>query len=81
MQVKVGIHESMIEKVRPGLRAIVTLPDRTLEAEVTSVASVTRPAGWWTGQRRQVRHDYRFADRSMTETRHERGGGGDTCRA
>lgn len=49
MQVKVGIHESMIEKVRPGLRAIVTLPDRTLEAKVTSVASVTRPAGWWTG--------------------------------
>lgn len=49
MQVKVGIHESMIERVRPGLRALVTLPDRDLEAEVTSVASVTRPAGWWTG--------------------------------
>jgi multidrug efflux pump subunit AcrA (membrane-fusion protein) len=49
MQVKVGIHESIIERVRPGLKAIVTLPDRTLEAEVTKVASVTRPAGWWTG--------------------------------
>ena len=49
MQVKVGIHESMIDRVRPGLKALVTLPDRTLEAKVTKVATVTRPAGWWTG--------------------------------
>lgn len=49
MQVKLGIHESVIERVKPGLRAIVTLPDRTLEAKVSEVASVTRPAGWWTG--------------------------------
>ena len=49
MQVKLGIHESVIDRVRPGLRAIVTLPDRTLEAKVSEVASVTRPAGWWTG--------------------------------
>jgi multidrug resistance efflux pump len=49
MQVKVGIHESIIDRVRPGLQALVTLPDRTLQAEVSSVAAVTRPAGWWTG--------------------------------
>ena len=49
MQVKVGIHESIIEQVRPGLTAIVTLPDRTIEAKVSKVSSVTRPAGWWTG--------------------------------
>ena len=49
MQVKVGIHESIVDRVRPGLKAIVTLPDRTLEAEVSDVASVTKPAGWWTG--------------------------------
>ncbi len=49
MQVKVGIHESIIDRVRPGLKARVTLPDRTLEAKVSTVASVTRPAGWWTG--------------------------------
>jgi hypothetical protein len=49
MQVKVGVHESVIQRVRPGLRAIVTLPDRTLEATVSKVAAVTRPAGWWTG--------------------------------
>ncbi|MBM79425.1 MAG: hypothetical protein CMJ78_02370 [Planctomycetaceae bacterium] len=49
MQVKVGIHESIVDRVRPGLKAKVTLPDRTLEAKVSDVASVTRPAGWWTG--------------------------------
>lgn len=49
MQVKLGIHESVIDRVKPGLKAIVTLPDRTLEATVSDVASVTRPAGWWTG--------------------------------
>lgn len=49
MQVKVGIHESIVEKVRPGLSATVSLPNETLEANVSSVAAVTRPAGWWTG--------------------------------
>ena len=49
MQVKLGIHESVIDRVKPGLNAIVTLPDRTLRANVSEVASVTRPAGWWTG--------------------------------
>jgi multidrug efflux pump subunit AcrA (membrane-fusion protein) len=49
MQVKVGIHESIIERVRPGLPARITLPERSLDGEVESVAAVTRPAGWWTG--------------------------------
>ncbi|MFK8115447.1 MAG: efflux RND transporter periplasmic adaptor subunit [Rubripirellula sp.] len=49
MQVKLGIHESVIDRVRPGIKAVVTLPDRTLEAKVSEVASVTKPAGWWTG--------------------------------
>ena len=49
MQIKVGIHESIIQRVTPGLAAKVTLPDQILEAKVSTVASVTRPAGWWTG--------------------------------
>ena len=49
MQIKVGIHESIIDRLKPGLSATVTLPDRTLDGRVSSVASVTRPAGWWTG--------------------------------
>ncbi len=49
MQVKVGIHESIVERVTPGLVAKVTLPTKTLQAQVSSVAAVAKPAGWWTG--------------------------------
>jgi len=49
MQVKVGIHESIVDRIKPGLAARITLPDETLDGEVSSVALVTRPAGWWTG--------------------------------
>ena len=49
MQVKVGIHESIIDRIEPGLAARITLSDKTLDGEVVSVAPVTRPAGWWTG--------------------------------
>jgi len=49
MQIKVAIHESMIDRIKPGLPARVKLPDRTLNTEVSSVAEVAQPAGWWTG--------------------------------
>jgi multidrug efflux pump subunit AcrA (membrane-fusion protein) len=49
MQVKVGIHESIVDHVTPGMAARVTLADKTLEGEVSFVSPVTRPAGWWTG--------------------------------
>jgi HlyD family secretion protein len=49
MQVKVGIHESVVDRVKVGLRARVMLPDRELTAKVSAVATVTKPAGWWTG--------------------------------
>ncbi len=49
MQVKLGIHESIIDRIKPGLPAKVTLQDSTVMGKVSSVAEVTRPAGWWTG--------------------------------
>jgi HlyD family secretion protein len=49
MQVKVGIHESIVDRIKPGQATRVTLPDKTLDGKVSSVASVARPAGWWTG--------------------------------
>ena len=55
MQVKVGIRESFIDRMKPGLKARVSLPNRILEGEVSSVASVTGPAGWWNGN--TVRYD------------------------
>ena len=49
MQVKVGVHESVVGRIKSGLLARVTLPGKSLEGEVSSVASVAAPAGWWTG--------------------------------
>ena len=49
MQIKIGIHESILKRITPGLEAKVTLPDRTLQGKVISVAKVARPAGWWSG--------------------------------
>lgn len=49
MQVTVGVHESIIDRVTQGLEAKVSLPDRELAGEVDTVATVTSPAGWWTG--------------------------------
>ncbi|GAB5440383.1 MAG: hypothetical protein Fues2KO_07320 [Fuerstiella sp.] len=55
MQVKVGVHESVLKRVKPGQPARVIMAEGELQGEVTSVASVTKPAGWWTGN--QVRYD------------------------
>ncbi|MFN3192997.1 MAG: efflux RND transporter periplasmic adaptor subunit [Aureliella sp.] len=49
MQVKVGIHESMVDRVRVGQKAVISLAEGELEGEVVEIAAVARPAGWWTG--------------------------------
>ncbi len=49
MQVKVGVHESMVDRVRKGMTANVTLNRTKIVGKVSSVARVAKPAGWWTG--------------------------------
>ena len=49
MQVKVGIHESIIDRVKSGMDSNITLNREVLLGEVTYVAEVAKPAGWWTG--------------------------------
>jgi HlyD family secretion protein len=46
MQVKIEIHESVIDRIKPGLAARVRLPNKTLTGEVDTVSSVTAPSGW-----------------------------------
>ena len=55
MQVKVGIHVSKVDRVRIGMPARVRLQEETLQGSVDSIAEVTRPAGWWTGN--MVKYD------------------------
>ncbi len=49
MQVKVGIHESKVDRLQNGMPAKIQLQDLQLHGEVSEIAEVTRPAGWWTG--------------------------------
>ncbi|MCR9292420.1 MAG: hypothetical protein NXI32_06860 [bacterium] len=49
MQVKVGIHESIIDRLESGMESNITLNREVLSGEVTYVAEVAKPAGWWTG--------------------------------
>lgn len=49
MQIKVGIHESIVDRVKVGQKVRVELPDRVIRTEVATVASVASPAGWWNG--------------------------------
>ncbi|MBP88876.1 MAG: hypothetical protein CMJ64_19545 [Planctomycetaceae bacterium] len=49
MQVKVGIHESKVDRIKTGMPARIALQDVTIDGTVFSVASITKPAGWWTG--------------------------------
>ncbi len=49
MQVKVGIHESKVDRLKVGMSAQIHLQDLTLPGNVSEIAEVTRPAGWWTG--------------------------------
>ena len=55
MQVKVGVHESKVSQLRQGMRAEVQLQDSDLVGQVSDIAEVTRPAGWWTGN--MVKYD------------------------
>ena len=55
MQVKVGIHESKVDRLCIGMPAKVQLQDLALDGEVSEIAEVTRPAGWWTGN--MVKYD------------------------
>ncbi|MCA9128214.1 MAG: efflux RND transporter periplasmic adaptor subunit, partial [Planctomycetales bacterium] len=55
MRVKLGVHESIVKRVKNGLNAIVTLSEGVLDGVVSEVASIAKPAGWWTGN--QVRYD------------------------
>jgi len=49
MQVRVGIHESVVDRIKPGMIARITIPGKSFDGEVTSVAPVTHPAWWGTG--------------------------------
>ncbi|HBE67631.1 MAG TPA: hypothetical protein DDW52_05725 [Planctomycetaceae bacterium] len=55
MRVKLGVHESLVKRLMLGQATKVTLTDGKLDGSVSEIASIAKPAGWWTGN--QVRYD------------------------
>ncbi|MEM7476895.1 MAG: hypothetical protein AAF483_18070, partial [Planctomycetota bacterium] len=55
MRVKLGVHESLVKRVVLGQETRVVLTEGILDGSVSEVASIAKPAGWWTGN--QVRYD------------------------
>jgi multidrug efflux pump subunit AcrA (membrane-fusion protein) len=49
MQIKVGIHESVIDRMSQGMTANVLLNRKPITGSISYVAPVAEPAGWWTG--------------------------------
>jgi hypothetical protein len=47
MQVKIGIHQAKIDRVKTGLKARTELQGHTVNGEVISVATMSKPTGWW----------------------------------
>lgn len=55
MQVKVGLHESVIDRVSTGMDVSVRINDLTMDGKIKSVAVVAEPAHVWNGN--MVRYD------------------------
>ena len=49
MQGKGGRHESKVDRLKVGMPARVTMLDQGIDGKVKEIATVTKPAGWWTG--------------------------------
>ncbi len=47
MQVKVGIHESKVRQLKPGMPARIEIQDGEHVGEIISVAKQASPTGWW----------------------------------
>ena len=59
MQVKIGVHEAVVDRIKNGMAARVTLADGSTTGKVSEISSVTRPASWWTAN--EVRYDTRVS--------------------
>jgi HlyD family secretion protein len=49
MQVKVGVHEAKIDRVKKDMKAKLHLLGTIQDGTVDTIASVTKPTGWWNG--------------------------------
>jgi len=53
MQLKVNVHESKVELLKPGMRARITIQDQDWQGEVVSIANRAEQSGWWSGSAKE----------------------------
>ena len=49
MQVKVGIHESKVDRLRKGMPCRVQLQEGYVDGQIAEIASISKGGGWWNG--------------------------------
>jgi HlyD family secretion protein len=49
MQVKALVHESKVDRLRRGMRAVIKIQDRELQGAIASIANQPEPGSWFTG--------------------------------
>lgn len=49
MQVKVLVHETKVDQLRPGMRARIKIQDREFKGEIKSIANQPEPGNWFSG--------------------------------
>lgn len=55
MQVKVGIHESKVDRLEIGMPCRIQLQDGFADGHISEIASVSKGGGWWNGN--MVKYD------------------------
>lgn len=55
MQVRVDVHESKVDLLKPGLRAKIHIQDDEYQGELLSVSNRVEQSSWWSGNVRQFR--------------------------
>lgn len=53
MQVKVQVHESKVEQIKPGMKAVIKVQDREWPGEVVSISNRAEQSGWWSGNSKE----------------------------
>ena len=53
MQLKVKVHESKVEQLKPEMRARIVIQEQDLQGEVVSIANRAEQSGWWSGSAKE----------------------------
>ncbi len=53
MQAKVQVHESKVEQIKPGMKAVIRIQGREWHGEVVSISNRAEQSGWWSSSAKE----------------------------